>query len=85
MHMLTTQDDSKLFRENRLKRLWHQLCSHDIFRLDFCLFGKVKGTLIVREIPDEIGLLEAVSEILNGISDVELPRPFGVGLNMRKG
>jgi hypothetical protein len=38
----------------------------------FCLFGKVRNALIGRGIPDEINLLEAVTEILNGISDAEL-------------
>jgi hypothetical protein len=32
--------------------------------------------LIGREIPDEIGLLEMVTEILKGISDAELQRVF---------
>jgi hypothetical protein len=41
---------------------------------DFYLFGKVKSALIEREIPDEIDLLEAASEILNGNSDAELQR-----------
>jgi hypothetical protein len=30
---------------------------------DFCLFEKVKGVLIGQEIPDEISLLDAVTEI----------------------
>jgi hypothetical protein len=38
------------------------------------LFGKVKSALIRWEIPDEINLLGTVTEILNGISDVELQR-----------
>jgi hypothetical protein len=36
----------------------------------------VKSALIRREIPDEIGLLKAVTEILIGISDAELRRVF---------
>jgi hypothetical protein len=40
------------------------------------LFGKAKSALIGREIPDEIDFLEAVNEILNGISDSELRRVF---------
>jgi hypothetical protein len=44
--------------------------------LDFSLFEKVKGTLIKQEIPDEINLLDAVTEILNGISTGELQCVF---------
>jgi hypothetical protein len=33
-------------------------------------------TLIGREIPDEVDLLKAVTEILNGISDAELQYGF---------
>jgi hypothetical protein len=40
------------------------------------LFGKVKSTLIGQEITDEFGLLEAVTEILNGTSDAEFQRVF---------
>jgi hypothetical protein len=43
---------------------------------DFYLFGTVKGALIERKIPDEIDLLEAVSRILNHISNAELQRVF---------
>jgi hypothetical protein len=39
---------------------------------DFSLFGKEKSTLIGHEIPNEIDLLEAVTEILNCISDAEM-------------
>jgi hypothetical protein len=42
---------------------------------DFYLFAKVTSALVGRENPDDIGLLEVVTEILNGISDVEL-QPF---------
>jgi hypothetical protein len=55
------------FGNNPLKRLSHPPRSLDIFPSDFCLYGKIKGVLIVREILNEIDLLEAVSEILNGI------------------
>jgi hypothetical protein len=43
--------------------------------LDF-IFGKVKGTLIGQEIPDEISLLDAMTEILTGIATFELQRVF---------
>jgi hypothetical protein len=66
------KDDSKLFRHKPLKRLPHPLYSHDISPSDFCLFGKVKSTLVGQRIPDHIDFLEAVAEILNGISDTEL-------------
>jgi hypothetical protein len=36
----------------------------------------VKSALIGQEIPDEVDLLEAVTAILNGISDAELQRVF---------
>jgi hypothetical protein len=65
-----------LFGYNPLKRLPHPLYSPDISLLDFYLFGKVRSALIGREIPDEIDLLEAVTDILNGISDAELQRVF---------
>jgi hypothetical protein len=42
----------------------------------FYRFGKVKGALIGQEIPDEISLLDEVTEILNGISTEELQRVF---------
>jgi hypothetical protein len=64
------------FGHNPLKRLVHPSCSCDISPSDFSLFGKVKSALIEQEIPDEIDLLEAVTEILNGISDAELRRAF---------
>jgi hypothetical protein len=40
------------------------------------MFEKAKTALIGREIPDEIDLLEAVIETLNGISDTELQCVF---------
>jgi hypothetical protein len=43
----------------------------DVSSLDFYLFGKVKSALIGGD-PDEIDILESVTEILNGISDAEL-------------
>jgi histone-lysine N-methyltransferase SETMAR len=56
------------FEHNQLKKLSHPPDSPDISASDFCLFGKVKGVLIGPEIADEISLLDAVTEILNGIS-----------------
>jgi hypothetical protein len=60
------------FRHNPLKRLLHPPYSFDVYGSDFYLFRKIKIALIKREIPDEINLLDAVTEILNGISDAEL-------------
>jgi histone-lysine N-methyltransferase SETMAR len=60
------------FEYNPLKRLHHPPYSPDISPSDFSLFGKVRGALIGQEIPDEISLLDAVTEILNGISTDEL-------------
>jgi hypothetical protein len=40
------------------------------------VFVKVKSTLIGREIPNEINLLEAVTKLLIGISDAESPGVF---------
>jgi hypothetical protein len=67
-----------LFGHKLLKRLPHPPYSHDISLSDFHLLGKVKRALIGREIPDEIDLLAAVTEILNSISDSE------IGSNMLK-
>jgi hypothetical protein len=64
------------FGHNPLKRLVHPSCSCDISPSDFSLFGKVKSALIGWEIADEINLLEALTEILNGISDAELQDLF---------
>jgi hypothetical protein len=63
-------------RYNPLTMFPHPSYSPDISSSDFCLFGKVKSVLIGREIPDEISLLEALNEILNGISDLELQSVF---------
>jgi hypothetical protein len=48
---------------NPLKALSHSPYSLDISPFDFYLFGKVNCALIGQEIPDEIDLLEAVTEI----------------------
>jgi hypothetical protein len=40
------------------------------------VFGKVKNELIGQEIPDEVDFLEAVTEILSGISGAELQPVF---------
>jgi hypothetical protein len=61
---------------NPLKRFPHLSYPPDISPLDFCLFGKVKSALIEWETPDEMDVLEAVAGILDGISDVALPRVF---------
>jgi hypothetical protein len=56
--------------------LSHRPYSFNLSPSDFYVFAKVKSPLIGPEIPDEIDLLEAVIEILNGISDAELQRVF---------
>jgi hypothetical protein len=68
-----TQD---FFGHNPMKKLQHPPYSPDISPSDFYLFGKVKSALIRWEIPDEIDLLEATTDILNGISGAELHRAF---------
>jgi hypothetical protein len=59
-----------------LKRLPHLPYSPDISPSDFYLFGNGKGSLIGQEVPDEISVLDAVTEILNGISTDELQSVF---------
>jgi hypothetical protein len=61
---------------NPLKRLPHPVYSPDISPSDFYLFWKVKGALIGQESPDEVSLLDIVTEILNGFSTNELQRSF---------
>jgi hypothetical protein len=56
---------------NPPKRLPLPACYPDVSPSDVYLFRKVKSALIRREIPDEIDLLEATTEIFNGISDAE--------------
>jgi hypothetical protein len=64
------------FEQSPLKMLLHPPYSPDISPSDFYLFGKIKSELIGQEIPDEISLFEAVSDILNAISPAELHRVF---------
>jgi hypothetical protein len=64
------------FKRNSLKRFPHLPYSPDISPSNFYLFGKGKRALIGWEIPDEIDLVEIVTEILNGISYAELQRGF---------
>jgi hypothetical protein len=64
------------FEHNPLKRFPHPPYSLDISSSDFYHFRKVKGALVGQEIPDEISLLDTVTEILNGISTDELQRTF---------
>jgi hypothetical protein len=64
------------FEHNPLKGLPHSPYSPDISPSALCLFGKVKEALIGQEIPNEISLLDAVTEILNGISTDEGQRVF---------
>jgi hypothetical protein len=65
-----------LFEPSPLKRLPQPLYSRDISPSDFYLFGKVKNAVIEQEIADEIGFLEIVTDILDGISDDELQAVF---------
>jgi hypothetical protein len=53
----------------KVRRLHYLL---DISPLDFYRFGKIQSALIWSEIPDEIDLLEIVSQMLDDISDEEL-------------
>jgi hypothetical protein len=65
-----------LFEPNPLKSLPRASYSTDICPSDFYLFEKGKRALIGREIPDEIALREAVTDILNGIPGAELQGIF---------
>jgi hypothetical protein len=64
------------FGRKPLKRLSYPPCFPNISPSNFDLFGKIKSALSRREIPDESDLLEAVTEILNDISDAELYSVF---------
>jgi hypothetical protein len=64
------------FGRSPLKRISYSRYSPDVSPSDVYLFGRIKNALSGREILDEIGLLEAVTEILNGASDTELQRIF---------
>jgi hypothetical protein len=64
------------FEQNQLKMLPHPLYSPDISPWDFYLFEKVKGAPNRQEISDEISLLDAVTESLNGISTDQLQHVF---------
>jgi hypothetical protein len=44
--------------------------------LDFDLFGKIKSARIGSDVPDEIGLLEIVTQIVDGILDEEFQAVF---------
>jgi histone-lysine N-methyltransferase SETMAR len=59
-----------------LNRLPHPPYSPKISPPDFSLFAKVKGTPIGQDIPDEISLLDAVTEILNRVSTDDLQHIF---------
>jgi hypothetical protein len=59
----------KFFEHNPLKRLHHPPCFPNISLSDFHLFGKVKGVLMKLEIRDKTNLLEAVTGIVNDISN----------------
>jgi hypothetical protein len=61
---------------NPLKRFLYPLYSLGIVSSNLSLFEKVRGALIGPEIPGENDLLEAVTGILNGISDAELQHLF---------
>jgi hypothetical protein len=60
------------FGHNPLKTLPHLPYFTDISPSDFYLFGTIKSVLIGRKISDEIDIIDAVLEILNGISDTAL-------------
>jgi hypothetical protein len=65
-----------VFGRSPLKRLPHPPYSPNISPSDFYLFRKVESAPIGPEISDEIALFEAVTEILNSISDAELQSIF---------
>jgi hypothetical protein len=69
-------DESNLFEHHSLKKLPWPLYLPDISPLDFCVFGKRKSVLIWHEIPDEIDLLEIMTQLLDGIWDDELQAVF---------
>jgi hypothetical protein len=71
----TTQN---FFGHKPLRRLSYPPYFPEISPSDFYLCGKVKSALTGREIPDEFDLPEAVTEILNGISDAELQCIFRI-------
>jgi hypothetical protein len=72
-HSKITQN---LFEHSPLKKPPCPISLTHISRLDFYLFGKIKSVLIGQETPDEIGLLEIVTHILDGMSDEELQAVF---------
>jgi hypothetical protein len=74
--MLRSKMTQNLWEHAPLKRLPNPPYSPDTSPSDFYRFGKVKGALIGQQIPDEIGLRDAVIEILNSISCDELQAVF---------
>jgi hypothetical protein len=62
--------------QSPLKKLPCPLYLLAISPLNFYLFGKRKSAVIWQEMPDEIGLLEIVTQILDGISNEELRAIF---------
>jgi histone-lysine N-methyltransferase SETMAR len=64
------------FGHNPLERFPHPPYSPDIPPSGFSLFRKVKSALVGREISCEIDFLEAVTEILNGISNAAFQCAF---------
>jgi hypothetical protein len=64
------------FEYNPLKGLPHPPYSPNISASDFYLLGKVMEVLIEQEIPDDIGVFDAVTQILNGVSTDELQHVF---------
>jgi hypothetical protein len=64
------------FEHSWLKKLPCPLYLPGISLLDLYLFGKIKSSLIGQQIPDEIDLIEIVTQFLDGISDEELQAVF---------
>jgi hypothetical protein len=58
------------------RRLLRPSYSPEISPWDFYWLGTAKSTLIGPQIPDEVHLLDAVTEILNDISDAEMQCVF---------
>jgi hypothetical protein len=68
-----TQDS---FERNPLKRRPHPPYFPDVSPSDFYVFGKATSALVGQSIPDEVGLFEAVAEVLNGLSGAESQNAF---------
>jgi hypothetical protein len=69
-------DESKRFRAQPAEEALPSTLFPGISPLDFYLLGKGESALIGLKIPDENNFLEAVTEILNDVSDAKLQDAF---------